>query len=392
MRDIDWDLFSEITSLDHDVVAILKVHAPYLCADEYLSKLLEAGSQAVRRQDEDTAVALVTQGLAHLVPQEAVAPSGLADSLDDSLAGSTDRELFPLVFFAYVLPNTLELFARLPATDTQIKDTLCDIGRWIAVYRANHGGALGCDRYHWLMHQFCAHLVQLGRLQYQMDRFPFPYTLYRSRTNGAWHCLADAGLNIDSTGHIGLPGTSVGRLWTTIREVQGDRMLAHETDIDRGVVLHEPVSLYIGDLESVIVPGSAVLRLHIPEGGPLDPAAVDASLALAQSFFSQRNIPSSVLVCDSWLLDPALDDFLPTQGNICAFMHRFMKFPVFRPSSQSQIFERVFGSRFTLDQLDTWPCTTRLQISLRDYLRQGGHVYTTGGFLTEWCAGNHHNR
>ncbi|MGL3807282.1 acyltransferase domain-containing protein [Paeniglutamicibacter sp. R2-26] len=66
------------------------------------------------------------------------------------------------------------------------------------------------------------------------------------------------------------------------------------------------------------------ITLHIPEGGPLDPASVDESLALAAAFFA-RHFPDARIdhaSCDSWLLDPYLSASLPA-SNIARFAARF---------------------------------------------------------------------
>ncbi|MFB2600068.1 acyltransferase domain-containing protein [Herbiconiux sp. P17] len=57
--------------------------------------------------------------------------------------------------------------------------------------------------------------------------------------------------------------------------------------------------------------------LHIPEGGPLDPRAVDDSLRQARELFGDGPI-----VCHTWLFDPALRA-LPAESNIVAFASRF---------------------------------------------------------------------
>jgi hypothetical protein len=60
------------------------------------------------------------------------------------------------------------------------------------------------------------------------------------------------------------------------------------------------------------------LNLHIPESGPLTPAACDASLEAAAGIFAER-----AAVCASWLLDPTLADYLAAGSNIVRFQRRF---------------------------------------------------------------------
>ena len=72
-----------------------------------------------------------------------------------------------------------------------------------------------------------------------------------------------------------------------------------------------------------------LLSVHVPEMGPLDHAACDASFDHARRFFL-RHFPerrASAYVCDSWLLDPQLAEYLPAQTNIIRFQRRFTVLP-----------------------------------------------------------------
>jgi hypothetical protein len=63
---------------------------------------------------------------------------------------------------------------------------------------------------------------------------------------------------------------------------------------------------------------------HIPEAGPLDPAACDESFAVAEKFFRARGDDSTrAFVCHSWLLDDQLAEYLPAESNILRFARRF---------------------------------------------------------------------
>ena len=63
---------------------------------------------------------------------------------------------------------------------------------------------------------------------------------------------------------------------------------------------------------------------HIPESGALDPAACDESFARAVGFFAARGDSTTrAFVCESWLLDDQLTEYLPTESNILRFQRRF---------------------------------------------------------------------
>jgi hypothetical protein len=120
-------------------------------------------------------------------------------------------------------------------------------------------------------------------------------------------------------------------------------------------------------------PRDEYLAIHIPEeGGPLTPAAVDASLARARELF-----PDHVEArCASWLLDPQLADLLPSGSNIVAFQRRFAPVGETR-LGDAEVLEFVFH---TLDpDLERLPRATTLQRAVSEHLRGGGHLYTTTG-------------
>jgi hypothetical protein len=122
-------------------------------------------------------------------------------------------------------------------------------------------------------------------------------------------------------------------------------------------------------------PRAGYLAIHIPEeGGPLTPAAVDASLARARELFPEH----AEARCTSWLLDPQLLELLPPGSNIVAFQRRFAPTGETR-LGDAEVLEFVFH---TLEpNLDRLPRETALQRAVGDHLRGGGHLCTTTGTL-----------
>lgn len=122
-------------------------------------------------------------------------------------------------------------------------------------------------------------------------------------------------------------------------------------------------------------PRAGRLAVHVPEeGGPLSPAAVDASLARAREVFP--DVPQAC--CTSWLLDPQLADHLRPGSNILRFQRRFAPTGE-RSLDDAHVLEFVFH---TLDpDLDRLPRDTTLQRAIVDRLRRGGHWFSVAGTL-----------
>ena len=71
-------------------------------------------------------------------------------------------------------------------------------------------------------------------------------------------------------------------------------------------------------------PEGPVWNTHIPEAGPLDPAACDESFDRAVAFFRERgDATTNAFACHSWLLDDQLAEYLPAGSNILKFARRF---------------------------------------------------------------------
>ncbi len=128
-------------------------------------------------------------------------------------------------------------------------------------------------------------------------------------------------------------------------------------------------------------PGDPVLGLHIPEGR-LTPAAVDESLARATTFF-ERHLSAEkyrYAVCDSWVLDPQLREYLPADSNIIRFQQRFALRPI-APDVDDSATVVEFLFKRPLAELDSLPRATTLQRAVIDHVRaRRGWQFRAGWF------------
>lgn len=121
---------------------------------------------------------------------------------------------------------------------------------------------------------------------------------------------------------------------------------------------------------------SGVIDLHIPESGPMTPAAIDASLDEARAFFP-RHFPDehyTAFGCGSWLLDPQLLEYLPEDSNIIRFQRRFELAPYKEPEGLDADVEVLrFVFRTLTTPLDQLPRRTVLERAIVDHLKSGRH-------------------
>ena len=221
-------------------------------------------------------------------------------------------------FFVYVfmavLPHVRAFHRGRGILDDVGRRTLADLGRNMAVHRRRQGEG-GLSVPSWLMLHFRGAIYDLGRLQFERARLG-------NRTGRA---IAEAGMPYG--------------------------------------------------------PGDPVLGVHIPAFyGPLSPRACDASFARAPEFFA-RQFPEEtyrIAVIHSWLLDPALAEYLPADANIIQFQRRFRL--AYRPEEpdDGSILRFVFGRTGPLDDL---PRRTLLERAVVDHLKAGHHWHGGAGWL-----------
>ncbi|NUO59947.1 MAG: DUF5596 domain-containing protein [Hamadaea sp.] len=175
-----------------------------------------------------------------------------------------------------------------------------------------------------------------------------------------WATLADLGRNLAVDRRMNREGWPVMQSWLT---------------------LHTRGGLYeLGRLQHQR--SDSTLDLHIPESGPLSPAAIDASLDEARAFFP-RHFPDehyTEFACGSWLLDPQLQKFLPEDSNIVRFQQRFELEPYVEPEGlDADVEVRRFVFRDLTTPLGELPIRSVLQRAVVEHLTAGGHWYWRRG-------------
>jgi hypothetical protein len=121
------------------------------------------------------------------------------------------------------------------------------------------------------------------------------------------------------------------------------------------------------------------LDVHIPEDGPLSPAACDESFGAARAFFARHfGNTYARAVCRSWLLDEQLAEYLPATSNIIRFQRRFTPTgPV--EDGDHDILEFVFRRHPT--DLSELPQETALQRAIVTHLREKKHWRIASGVI-----------
>ena len=192
--------------------------------------------------------------------------------------------------------------------------TLADLGRHMAVHRWGYGGP-GLESPGWMMLDFRGANYALGRLQFERVRL----------SQQAGEAIVAAGLPYG--------------------------------------------------------PGDPALSIHMPSmSGPLTPTACDASLEWARTFFP-RHFPNEryeIVICNSWVLDPQLAEYLPDDSNVIQFQRRF-QLAYHLDEDNENILRFIYGR--TRPGLDELPQRTRLERAIVRHLQSGRNWHGGVGWL-----------
>lgn len=278
--------------------------------------------------------------------------------------------------FALALPGAIEHLRSDGLTEEMIADTLKDYGIWARGYEQETGRA-GFGEIGWESRFLTGHIYKIGRLQYEFcHTYHAPYTIYRDHGTGELIPVPQAGLQIDAQGFLaqGAPAA-----FTTVCERRDGLLRFNAVDTRRARILPQVNTRPLDRLEVLLCKGMQVLNLHIPECGPLTPELVSESLRQAKAFFAARGVDNRVAVCESWLLDPALQIYGAGCGNITGFQNRFALYP--ECLTVSDAVNRVFGRGTDASNPENLPENTRLRRGLKAYIAKNGALRDAGGVL-----------
>lgn len=228
---------------------------------------------------------------------------------------------FPAHLFLATLPATLEWQARQGIPAGAASAVFQDLGRQMDLYRRAHGET-GVDEPWWLLIHLRGLIYEFGRLQYNLLR-------------------------------IGAGGLSP-RLWYDDAQARG--------------------------LGTGFRHGDDALGVHIPEAGPLTPQACADSLAAAGTFFGEF-FPSPtrrLAICESWLLDDQLAEYLPADANTIRFQRLFTLVPGWLPGDKDVAY---FVFLRTAEDLADAPQRTTLQRAIVSHVQAGQHWRVRSGWL-----------
>lgn len=299
--------------------------------------------------------------------------------------------LYKAVIFLSGVSNVFDAHARRGIPPAVTAETLSDLAVRLRGFRSTRG-YYGMESHNWMVHHFAGHLIQLGRLQYEMTRFFLPYRVFRSRSAPRRTiALAEPGTAFRSDGRhataTGGPGPESG--WTA--EWVEDEHTIRATPISpRGLALPTPILIEKSEWFCALCKGDPVWDLHIPAIGRMDFDECGRSLRRAvdclPGYFPE--FKAKAFTCHAWFLDIQLEEYLPDNSNIIRFIREVYLLPATGASDRGMK-NRVFGSPDAV--IRSAPLDTTLRRAVAAHIEKGGFWYNGAMALfgddLDWGAG-----
>lgn len=291
-------------------------------------------------------------------------------------------DMLPALALCSTVSYTYRLLKKRGMPDEAIAADLQSHEGAIDAYEQRFGGAPGCHLLQWLQYAVDGCLFRLGRLEFQIFTTWKGHARVFENKEGSRVMLAD-GLDLHQSGRaLGSWGcTDETNSRTAVTEETDDAWIGCRPGPD-GLVGTGKTILKKAEWREILSYGDPTVGVHIPGGGPLDPAEVDDAIKKARVFFAKwfPDYSYRAFTCTSWLLDPQLETLLDGQGNILRFARRFDR--ITRKSEGEGVFQFLFlCPPGVIPHFEELPENSRLQRAVKAHYLAGGRVYEVAGYF-----------
>ena len=260
-------------------------------------------------------------------------------------------------------------------------DALQWIGGTVMIYKLSHNNVPGhtLSQLYWLHHHIDGELYRIGRFEYLIHPLPEWAPLIFRNDEGVLAVLAAPGMKFDAGGLVTLKDEVVE---STIEE-DGDFITGIPCSPDGFARINETLTIDRREFKPVCAPWDIVPSIHIPGGQRMGWEEALNSMKEAKDFFKRylkREIP--MIVCGSWILNPALEKFAPN-GNMAKFRKELFCVPMIRWGTEGRDGMFFAFGRGDVDPTEL-PAANSIQKLLQEIFKAEGTLRTGAMFvLTE---------
>jgi len=368
----------------------------HLFGDRYFPLILKSARE----------VAQIPELVAYVnIMSQAYAADDYLDRLAEFVApsGKFGRALDYVYLFAIIPIIDLECaeFAKHGIPDDVMKGTL-DRYEWhIYIEQLKSGRpAFSEARFKWCLRYAHGQIMRIGELEYEIKRGQRPgVNVLKNKSTGEIAVICSgmyihkSGMILGSKGfegQISAPDRTLvgGEEKRAAAEKTGDEpLLSKPVESDAEIVGcranasclfdRTPERFSLDEWDVIFRSGDDYLSVHIPRSADISLPQRKKSYARAYGVFSAcyDDFHPKMLICTSWMLDPALEKLLPESSNILSFQQDFVRYPIRSPGTEAEKF--VFWGNY--GSPEEYPEKTTLQRNLKRYVLDGGCIYAFGG-------------
>lgn len=266
-------------------------------------------------------------------------------------------------------------------SDELITEMLTKAIDGVSTYERKHNGAYGFELLSWSQLFIEAKLALIERLQIEfLSGFSGRAIVFKNRKGEVEVLAHDILLHRDGFALGSLHFEDEEGAWSANVEETENAWIGHPFRAD-GYVDKEKLELPKSDWEKVLQRHDPVIRLHIPAKGKMTPEMIDRTLEATKKF-AAKHYPEydyKAFACNSWLIDPQLDELLDKESNIVKFRQRFRSLN--HKSAGKGIFNFIFNKADMNFELQDLPEDTSLQRGLKKHYMDGKAIYEMEGFF-----------
>ena len=257
-------------------------------------------------------------------------------------------------------------------------DALQWIGGTVITYKLAHNNIPGhpLQQLYWLRYQIEGRLYRIGRFEYLIHRLPEWVPMILRNDEGTFAVLASPGVKFDANGLVTLKDDAV---IESFIEENGNFITGIPCNADGSARVNERLTVDRREFKPVCSPWDIIPSIHIPGGLRMSWEEALASMKAATEFFRnylKHEIP--MMVCNSWILNPALEKFAPN-GNMARFRKECFSIPIKRSGSGRDGMIFSFG-RDDVDPTEL-PAATHIQKILQEIFKAEGTLRTGAIFI-----------
>lgn len=291
--------------------------------------------------------------------------------------------LFTLLIALGMVPLTRAWHRQLGVPEAVTRDTCRQVSCFCGNHERGRGGRPGIyfRQLLWLRHYTRDNrYFRLGRFEYWGKPFSGGVVAYRRRDTNQVLALAEDGTRFDGDGFVdGIGGQFDEKNGWTATLVESDACVRGFPISPRGRAERRAVALDRNEWDRVLAAGDRILEMHIPAGGGMTPEACAASLRQAVAFFAQH-FPDErpvAISTRSWIVNPQLEEILPADSNLVAFLRELYLYPV--PSNGQDGLWFIFLQ--TPFDPSSAPRQTQMQRAILEFIEAGGVWHNGGMFI-----------